>query len=295
MKVLSRYTIGTWPLSGDYGPDGLEKDNGKIFDQAYSLGFKRFDTAPNYGSGFVEKKLGKLCGNYNDISVTTKIGNHHDCIKDFSADRIKRTFELTVKNLNGHIPDIVLFHNPRLEDIILYNLFVDIRSWLPNNIKLGFSMAKDQTISQEILALAEVPIQIDYNYLYIHPLESRLTEIQARSVFASGILLNTTKGLSGYVHPRDHRSVWVKNKRRQSLMLARDKFHQVCLLNSLDPAIACLSLCINNVMVKSIVIGVKNTCQLKLLSDNIHIAEKSQICSNFASNLRKSLSFESGF
>ena len=45
----------------------------KLLERCYDVGFKQFDTAPNYGMGFAEFSLGKVLGDKNDCLINTKI------------------------------------------------------------------------------------------------------------------------------------------------------------------------------------------------------------------------------
>ena len=49
MKNKKKIIIGSWPLSGDYGPINL-KELIKILEYSYDEDFFEYDTAPSYGN-----------------------------------------------------------------------------------------------------------------------------------------------------------------------------------------------------------------------------------------------------
>jgi D-threo-aldose 1-dehydrogenase len=103
-------------------------------DAAYQAGVRYFDTAPLYGSGLSEIRLGKGVARYqrDDVVISSKVGwtlepnepgkkpaiNLFDKalpyrgVINYSADAIKRSLEDSLKRLNTDRIDIVLMHDP---------------------------------------------------------------------------------------------------------------------------------------------------------------------------------------
>lgn len=96
---------------------------------ALSRGINFFDTAPLYGSGNAELRLGKaLAGVPRDSFILeTKVGRlvqpDGSVIFDFSKDGIRRSLEESLQRLKMDRVDIVLMHDPE-------NVFVNVRQAL---------------------------------------------------------------------------------------------------------------------------------------------------------------------
>ena len=68
--------LGTAPIGGLYGPPVADADAVALMRRAYELGIRAFDTAPEYGSGFAELRLGEVLPELprDEIVVSTKVG-----------------------------------------------------------------------------------------------------------------------------------------------------------------------------------------------------------------------------
>lgn len=106
------------------------------FDAAWQGGIRYFDTAPHYGLGLSERRLGALLGtrNRNEFVLSTKAGrllvpnpggeHHRDTDGgfdvpattrrqwDFSADGVKRSIDESLQRLGLDRIDIVYLHDP---------------------------------------------------------------------------------------------------------------------------------------------------------------------------------------
>jgi D-threo-aldose 1-dehydrogenase len=101
---------------------------------AYGAGVRYFDTAPLYGSGLSEIRLGKGLARYHrdEVVISSKVGwaleprppgqeatidlfdkaLPYRGVVDYSADAIKRSLEDSLTRLNTDRIDIVLMHDP---------------------------------------------------------------------------------------------------------------------------------------------------------------------------------------
>ena len=68
--------LGTAPIGGLYGPPVPDADAVALIRRAYELGIRMFDTAPEYGKGFSEWRLGEVLPELprDEIVVSTKVG-----------------------------------------------------------------------------------------------------------------------------------------------------------------------------------------------------------------------------
>jgi D-threo-aldose 1-dehydrogenase len=103
-------------------------------DAAWAGGIRAFDTAPHYGLGLSERRLGAALADRprDDYVISTKVGRllvpaeqpygadsegfavpaHSRRVFDFSADGIRRSLEASLRRLGLDRVDIVLLHDP---------------------------------------------------------------------------------------------------------------------------------------------------------------------------------------
>ncbi|MEV5878945.1 aldo/keto reductase [Streptomyces sp. NPDC052101] len=101
---------------------------------AWQRGIRYFDTAPHYGLGLSERRLGAALRQYDraDYTVSTKVGRRldpadgtgddlasgfavpasHRRVWDFSADGVRRTLEASLARLGLDRVDVVYLHDP---------------------------------------------------------------------------------------------------------------------------------------------------------------------------------------
>ena len=121
MIELGPLGLGTAPLAGLYEP--VEHDEAHaVVERAWELGIRYFDTAPYYGSGLAEQRLGAvLSGKPRDeYVVSTKVGRLLDpgasgwrgAYFDFSYNGAVRSLEESLERLGLDRIDIALLHDP---------------------------------------------------------------------------------------------------------------------------------------------------------------------------------------
>jgi len=127
--------LGTAPLGNLYAPVA-DDDAAATVDAAWDAGVRYFDTAPHYGLGLAESRLGKaLAGRPRDaFTVSTKVGRllvpnpaptgsdlernlfavPDDLVRrsDYSADGVRRSLESSLRRLGLDRVDVVLVHDP---------------------------------------------------------------------------------------------------------------------------------------------------------------------------------------
>lgn len=219
--MKSKIVIGTWPLSGDYGNVSL-KHIQEVLEYSYQVGFREYDTAPNYGNGFMEFCLGNVFKNNQDILINTKIGNLPFHGKSFAIEDLRRSFNESLKRLQRDSVNVLFLHNPRV-DVANYVDIIRFLNELKKNdlIKFsGLSKARDFDYQKSVDLQQFDALQDDVNLLYLEPIKNlKLTKtiFMARSPLASGLL--SGKLTSNTTFPKDdHRSLWLKGERLLSLL-----------------------------------------------------------------------------
>jgi D-threo-aldose 1-dehydrogenase len=129
--VVSKLGLGTAQLGGLYS--SVSDDEGQaLIDSAIESGIHYFDTAPHYGKGVSEKRLGKYLSHYPRSSwvLSSKVGRllvptdkeddsffldadkSVERLNDYSESGIRRSFEESLVRLNLESIDIVYIHDP---------------------------------------------------------------------------------------------------------------------------------------------------------------------------------------
>ena len=113
--LISEIGIGAWQLGKNSGWKTMsEKEAIAIVHQSLELGVNFFDTAPNYGLGTSELRLGKaLKGIDRDkIVINTKFGHTDSGETNYNAKYIRESLEGSLKRLQLDYVDSFIFHNP---------------------------------------------------------------------------------------------------------------------------------------------------------------------------------------
>ncbi|MER6082612.1 aldo/keto reductase [Streptomyces sp. NPDC001833] len=126
--------FGAAALGNLFAPVG-DEEAAAVVDAAWSVGIRYFDTAPHYGLGLSERRLGEALARRprGDFVVSTKVGRlleplselrgddlaqgfavpaTHRRIWDFSADGVLRSIEASLERLGLDTVDIVYLHDP---------------------------------------------------------------------------------------------------------------------------------------------------------------------------------------
>ena len=121
MIDTGRLGLGTAPLAGLYEPVD-DAPRGVVVDRALELGIRYFDTAPYYGSGLAERRLGTALRAVprDRVVVSTKVGRllrpgasgWTGAYFDFSLDATLRSLDESLGRLGLDRVDIALVHDP---------------------------------------------------------------------------------------------------------------------------------------------------------------------------------------
>jgi D-threo-aldose 1-dehydrogenase len=132
--ALPELAFGTAPLAGLFTPV-TEEQAQEALDAAWDAGFRYFDTAPHYGLGLAERRLGEALRRRprDEVLVSTKVGRllvpnpggegrlDDDGFAvpavvrrewDFSRDGVLRSLEASLERLGLDAVDIVYLHDP---------------------------------------------------------------------------------------------------------------------------------------------------------------------------------------
>jgi aryl-alcohol dehydrogenase-like predicted oxidoreductase len=115
VPFVSEIGLGAWQLGENAGwKEMSEKEAIYLVHQALDLGVNFFDTAPNYGSGTSESRLGKalMSTDRSEMLINTKFGHTVEGGTNFDAQYIRASLEGSLKRLRVDYVDSFILHNP---------------------------------------------------------------------------------------------------------------------------------------------------------------------------------------
>jgi len=116
--LVSEIGLGTWQLGNDSGWRSMTAmDAVKLVEKSLEYGINFFDTAPNYGYGSSEERLGKALKGFDrsTIVINTKFGHTHSGITNFNSNYIRESLEGSLKRLQVDYVDSLIIHSPPFE------------------------------------------------------------------------------------------------------------------------------------------------------------------------------------
>ena len=113
--AVSEIGLGSWQLGVKSGwKEMAENDAIELVQTSFEMGVNFFDTAPNYGLGTSESRLGKALKAYDreKIVVNTKFGHMDTGGTNYDSHGIRKSLEGSLKRLQMEYVDSLIIHNP---------------------------------------------------------------------------------------------------------------------------------------------------------------------------------------
>jgi len=118
---VTRLGMGTAPIGNLYEP--LDDDEAlETVRRSYENGIRFFDTAPLYGAGEAERRLGAALRGVprDEVIIQTKVGRivrpDGSIYFDYTRDGVMKSLEDSLERLGTDRVDILLVHDPDFEN-----------------------------------------------------------------------------------------------------------------------------------------------------------------------------------
>lgn len=112
---VSEIGLGAWQLGVNSGWKSMsEKEALNLVAKSVEYGINFFDTAPNYGHGTGEERLGKALKGIDrsKIVINTKFGHTDSGTTNYQSNYIRESLEGSLKRLQVDYVDSLIIHNP---------------------------------------------------------------------------------------------------------------------------------------------------------------------------------------
>lgn len=222
---VSRLALGTAAFGGLYSSVTDEACT-KTLQRAISEGINYVDTAPHYGKGTSERRIGAAIKDLDRSSmvISTKIGrllvpstsdvdtffldadNSVERKMDFSAAAVRKSIESSLEKLAIESIDILYIHDPDdYADIAIREAYVELEKMRAEGIikAIGIGMnqceiptrlVRETDIDMVLIAGRYSLLDQEAAFELLPAALERGVDIVAAGVFNSGILANPTKG-----------------------------------------------------------------------------------------------------
>ena len=112
---VSEIGLGAWQLGNNSGWQSMSENEAiALVEKSLEYGINFFDTAPNYGRGSSEERLGKALKGIerNKIVINTKFGHTDSGKTNYDSGYIRESLEGSLKRLQVDYVDSIIIHSP---------------------------------------------------------------------------------------------------------------------------------------------------------------------------------------
>lgn len=279
---LSRLVFGGAALSGEgrgygFGPMS-ENEAEHLVKFAFDQGVNTFDTAPIYGFGLSEERLGRYLP--QDAFIVTKGGVDWHSSKRVNMTNdpqvIERMLHESLKRLKREKIDLYMIHwpDPRVDIRLALEVLKKAKeAGKINDVGLCNTNLNDLKLAQEIMPISFIQSELNVlNSKAFDLLEEKWKDYISMSwgTFDKGIL--TQRVHEKRIFDRDDCRSWAPwwNKKEVAQKIKRVELLKTILKNeSFDLAHFCISYNLNYFGISQILIGAKSIEDLKLITEHV--------------------------
>jgi D-threo-aldose 1-dehydrogenase len=267
---------------------------------AYEQGIRSFDTAPFYGYGLSEERLGKALSGLTDgeVRISTKVGRSISeagsdpqaddgfavqgrCARfDYSRDGVLRSLESSLRRLRRQAVDTLLVHDVGREthgerhDVVLRQVLDEALPTLCELRKSGACRAIGIGVN-EIQVCLELLARADLDVILLAGRYTLLENAAALDLLAEARLRGVEVIIggpynSGLLAAADRPGATYNYRAADASVLARaQRIYEVCAAHGVDVGAAALQFPLAHPAVRSVIIGMRTTDEVRAAGDRI--------------------------
>ena len=278
-EIRSRFVLGCAPFGNLFAPVS-DDDAFLALQAAWDAGVRAFDTAPHYGVGLSEERLGAFLKgrDRSEFVVSTKVGRllvpadddvagvegfydtpRRGRVLDYSADGVRQSIEESCERLGLENVDIVLIHDPDdVEDIAMNQSYPALAKLREQGVVRAIGLGMNQVpMLERFVQRTEIDCVLvagrysllndDAQPSFFELCEERQVAVLVGGVFNSGVLANPFPEAT-----YDYRPV------EASLLARVNEIRDVCARYGVSLAAAAMQYVLRNRAVAGVVIGARS-------------------------------------
>ena len=261
---VSSIGFGASPLGGEYGP--LDAATGRrAVDAAIDHGINFFDVSPYYGRTLAEERLGQaLRGKRQKVILETKVGRYGRNYPegfDFSASRVVRSVEESLRRLQTDVIDIFLAHDIEFESRsrILGETLPALRKLKEQGKIRAFGItAYPLELLREVAEEGEVDVVL--SYCHHNLLNTRMAAVLGPLARERGIGLVNASALHMGVLTQAGPPAW--HPAHEDVLMAARACVEFCSTRGLDIADLALGFALSGDLVASTLVGMRTEAEV---------------------------------
>jgi L-galactose dehydrogenase len=266
---VSLLGFGTAPLGDVYGTtDPLEGT--RAVHLAIENGINFFDSSPYYGLTLAEERLGQaLVGKRHKVVLATKCGRYGLKEFDFSAQRIARSVDESLRRLQTDYLDLFQAHDIEFGDVEqVINETVPAMRKIQEQGKARFIGITGYPLKTLLRVAEAVPVDTILSYCRYNLMVTDLDDVLTPFANSQGIGLINAAGLHMGILTEAGEQAW--HPAPPEVRAAGRKLASLCREHGVDIAEVAIRFCLDHPYVSSTLVGIPSRAQvmanLKLLS-----------------------------
>jgi D-threo-aldose 1-dehydrogenase len=269
-EVAHRLGFGASALGGLYSEVPREAALETV-DAAWRLGIRHFDTAPLYGSGLSEERLGEALASRprNEYTVSTKVGIRLEPgrpnplygepplgpVFDFSPDAVRRSHAESLERLGLDSVDVLLLHDPDRHVEEARRVLDTMRELAPtvgvgtNSVETAAAFVETGDVDVVLLAGRHTLLERSAGESLLPLCAERGVPVIAAGVFNSGLLAGGATFHYTAAPPQ--------------VIARKDALERVCASYGVPLAAAALQFPLTHDAVSSVVVGARSAAEVE--------------------------------
>jgi aryl-alcohol dehydrogenase-like predicted oxidoreductase len=265
---VSLLGFGTAPLGDVYGTtDPLEGTRAVHLAIEYGINF--FDSSPYYGLTLAEERLGQaLVGKRHKVVLATKCGRYGLAEFDFSAQRITRSIDESLRRLQTDYVDLFQAHDVEFGNVEqVVNETVPAMRRIQEQGKARFIGITGYPLKTLVRIAEAVPVDTILSYGRYNLMVTDMDDVLTPFAVRNGIGLINAAGLHMGILTDAGEPAW--HPAPAEVRAAGRKLASLCREQGLDISAVAIRFCLDHPYVSSTLVGIPSRAQvmanLKLL------------------------------